>query len=143
MLRIEDAERLQVHFLLQYLLLFVPNMVLKDFWYFPPKNGSPVKLIASCVFKGFPVGFTAPCYPIQPPGLNSHKQRPVKDNEVDVWESKRFALLGNAVTVQVGYHGGRTFLGLMQHNLILLMAVLFVVYICSGFIRLEDGWVRS
>jgi len=51
--------------------------------------------------QGFPEGFTEPCFPIQQLGLNSHKNRQVKETEIDAWESKRYALLGNAVTVKV------------------------------------------
>eukprot|EP00210_Caulerpa_lentillifera_P001820 g1750.t1 len=51
--------------------------------------------------QGFPEGFTEPCFPIQQPGLNSHKNRQIKETEIDAWESKRYALLGNAVTVKV------------------------------------------
>ncbi|GAB4814995.1 hypothetical protein N2152v2_002041 [Parachlorella kessleri] len=82
MLRIEDAERLQEE----------------------AGGGRPSHLLlglAEGELRGFPEGYTAPCWPLQQPGIGSHRSVRVKDNETELAASKRWDLLGNAVTVPV------------------------------------------
>jgi hypothetical protein len=56
-----------------------------------------------CTWKGLPPGHTAPCYPISIPGIRQHRVlNAAKDSDADAAARARFALLGNAVTVQVG-----------------------------------------
>jgi hypothetical protein len=52
--------------------------------------------------QGLPVGHTAPCYPVHTPGIRQHRGPALRDSEADTQARARFALLGNAVTVQVG-----------------------------------------
>jgi hypothetical protein len=52
--------------------------------------------------QGLPVGHTAPCYPVHNPGIGKHRGPALRDSEADTQARARFALLGNAVTVQVG-----------------------------------------
>lgn len=58
--------------------------------------------------QGLPPGHTAACYPISIPGIRQHRvQNAAKDSDADSQARARFALLGNAVTVQVrGCEGG-------------------------------------
>ncbi|KAF6259619.1 S-adenosyl-L-methionine-dependent methyltransferase [Scenedesmus sp. NREL 46B-D3] len=51
--------------------------------------------------QGLPVGHTAPAYPVHTPGIRQHRGPALRDNEADTQARARFALLGNAVTVQV------------------------------------------
>lgn len=53
--------------------------------------------------QGLPPGHTAPCYPVSIPGIRQHRVlNAAKDSDADAAARARFALLGNAVTVQVG-----------------------------------------
>jgi hypothetical protein len=51
--------------------------------------------------QGLPVGHTTPCYPVHSPGIRQHRGPTLRDSEADTQARARFALLGNAVTVQV------------------------------------------
>ena len=56
--------------------------------------------------QGLPPGHTAPCYPVSIPGIRQHRVlNAAKDSDADAAARARFALLGNAVTVQVGLLG--------------------------------------
>lgn len=52
------------------------------------------------LLQGLPEGHTEPCYPIKGPGLKQHRKQ-ISDKDAQVRDSKRFELIGNAVTVQV------------------------------------------
>jgi hypothetical protein len=59
------------------------------------------------VRQGLPPGHTTPCYPVSIPGIRQHRVlSAAKDSDADSQARARFALLGNAVTVQVGAGGG-------------------------------------
>ncbi|WIA22484.1 hypothetical protein OEZ85_004780 [Tetradesmus obliquus] len=51
--------------------------------------------------QGLPVGHTAACYPVASPGIRQHRGPALRDSDSDAQARARFALLGNAVTVQV------------------------------------------
>lgn len=60
--------------------------------------------------QGLPPGHTGPCYPISLPGIRQHRVLSgAKDSDADSQARARFALLGNAVTVQVGARGIRQY----------------------------------
>lgn len=52
--------------------------------------------------QGLPVGWTRPCYPIVPPGIAAQRSGAVKNADAETQGARRWDLLGNAVTVQVG-----------------------------------------
>ena len=51
--------------------------------------------------QGFPRGYTLPCYPLVPPGLNAHRDPPPLLKDAKARDSLRWQLLGNAVSVPV------------------------------------------
>lgn len=58
--------------------------------------------------QGFPEAYTEDCWPVRLPGLQGHACRPCSRADVEERERLRFALLGNAVTVDVArWLGGR------------------------------------
>lgn len=53
--------------------------------------------------QGLPVDHTIAAWPLVGPGVHQHRGKTLKDSDTDIRERARFALIGNAVTVQV--HG--------------------------------------
>lgn len=53
--------------------------------------------------QGLPVDHTIAAWPLVGPGVHQHRGKSLKDSDTDIRERARFALIGNAVTVQV--HG--------------------------------------
>lgn len=51
--------------------------------------------------QGLPEGWTRSCFPVSSEGIGSHKRNSWKENDIDTHTSRRWQLLGNAVTVQV------------------------------------------
>ena len=51
--------------------------------------------------QGLPTGHTRPCWPIVGPGVQQHRPKQAKDSDKDSIGRARFALIGNAVTVDV------------------------------------------
>ncbi|KAI7841433.1 hypothetical protein COHA_004828 [Chlorella ohadii] len=57
---------------------------------------------ASGMLRGLPEGHTRPCWPIQTPGVGAHRARPPRtEADAEAAASKRWDLLGNAVTTPV------------------------------------------
>jgi hypothetical protein len=52
--------------------------------------------------QGLPEGWTRSCFPITPEGISSHKRIPHKEGDLESHNSRRWQLLGNAVTVHIG-----------------------------------------
>ena len=52
--------------------------------------------------QGLPEGWTRSCFPIAPEGISSHKRIPHKEGDLESHNSRRWQLLGNAVTVHIG-----------------------------------------
>jgi len=51
--------------------------------------------------QGFPEGWTKPCFPVTVEGVSAHKRVPYKEMDLETHSSRRWQLLGNAVTVHV------------------------------------------
>lgn len=51
--------------------------------------------------QGLPVDHTIAAWPLVGPGVHQHRGKSLKDSDTDIRERARFALIGNAVTVQV------------------------------------------
>lgn len=51
--------------------------------------------------QGFPEGWTRACYPVTGEGISAHKRVPSKEMDLETHSSRRWQLLGNAVTVRV------------------------------------------
>lgn len=51
--------------------------------------------------QGLAVGHTRPCWPIQTPGVGAHRTARLRDADAEAAASKRWDLIGNAVTVPV------------------------------------------
>ncbi len=51
--------------------------------------------------QGLPEGHTEAAWPLRGSGVQAHRVRPLRDSDAAAREGARFALIGNAVTVQV------------------------------------------
>lgn len=64
--------------------------------------------------QGFPEGYSEDCWPVRLPGLQQHACRPSSRADAEERERLRFALLGNAVTVDVARWLGERLLRLYE-----------------------------
>lgn len=77
---------------------------------------------AVCASKGLPPGHTSACYPISIPGIRQHRvHNAAKDSDADSAARARFALLGNAVTVQVREWGCQGLGGALRQTCITVL----------------------
>jgi len=51
--------------------------------------------------QGFPEGYTEACYPIASSSISGHRRASVRESDTEARERARFAVLGNAVSVEV------------------------------------------
>lgn len=66
--------------------------------------------------QGFPEGWTKPCFPVTAEGLSSHKRVPYKEMDLETHSSRRWQLLGNAVTVHVARWLGERLMHPYRHK---------------------------
>jgi hypothetical protein len=101
LLRIEDAERLQARGNGGgRAACTLAGLRLVCCWQFVCH--APATTPTLCTTQGLPPGHTAPCFPISMPGIRQHRtSSTARDSDADTAARARFALLGNAVTVQV------------------------------------------
>jgi hypothetical protein len=94
-------------------------------------------VLPCCVHpQGLPVGHTQPAYPVATPGIRQHRTN-ARESDAETAARARFALLGNAVTVQAR----RTkYPKKPAMQLIVCMFVCVCVYVCVAVHPVNAVW---